>query len=154
MARIKITLPEQFVFSTTIPIRITDVNYGGHVGNDTILTLLHEARMQFLNHFTYSELEFEGTSLIMSDVAIEFKSELFYGDMVKAYVTANDFSKVGFDVCYKLVNEKDGKVVALAKTGMVCYDYKMKKVVAVPAEAVRKLISSGPLNGKIDEKAL
>jgi YbgC/YbaW family acyl-CoA thioester hydrolase len=141
MARIKIHLPETFLFSTTIPIRITDLNYGGHVGNDTVLTLLHEARMQFLKRFHYTELEFEGASLIMSDVAIEFKSELFYGDVVIAYVTANDFSGVGFDICYKLVNEKNKKITAIAKTGMVCFDYSSRKVVAVPEEAARKMKS-------------
>jgi YbgC/YbaW family acyl-CoA thioester hydrolase len=139
MARIKISLPEQFNFSVTIPIRITDLNYGGHVGNDTILTLLHEARMQFLRHFGYSELEFESTSLIMSDAAIEFKSELFYGDIVKVYVTATDFSKAAFDICYELINEKNEKVVAVAKTGMVCFDYSTKKVTFVPEEAVKRL---------------
>jgi acyl-CoA thioester hydrolase len=139
MARIKIHLPEKFIFSTTIPIRITDLNYGGHVGNDTVLTLLHEARMQFLQHFNYTELDFEGTSLIMSDVAIEFKSELFYGDIIKAYVTANDFGRIGFDICYKLVNEKDEKVAAIAKTGMVCFDYSSRKVVAVPEAAEKEL---------------
>ena len=140
MSRIKIALPESFLFSTTIPIRITDLNYGGHVGNDTVLTLLHEARMQFLQHFNYTELELGGVSLIMSDAAIEFKAELFYGDRVKAYVTANDFSKAGFDICYKLVNERNEKVVAAAKTGMVCFDYKKKKVVTVPDEVREKLI--------------
>ena len=139
MARIKISLPEIFNFSATIPIRITDLNYGGHVGNDTVLTLLHEARMQFLRHFGYSEMDFEGTSLIMSDVGIEFKSELFYGDSVKVYVTANDFSRAGFDICYELVNERDEKVVAIAKTGMVCFDYQKRKVTSVPEEATRKL---------------
>ncbi|MGN6400032.1 MAG: hypothetical protein ACTHMD_06240 [Flavisolibacter sp.] len=54
MARIKINLPENFFFNAAIPIRITDLNYGGHVGNDTILSLLHEARVQFLNHFHYT----------------------------------------------------------------------------------------------------
>jgi len=139
MARIKIILPEHFEFSTTISIRITDLNYGGHVGNDTVLTLLHEARMQFLGHFNYTELEFGITSLIMSDVGIEFKSELFYGDLVKAYVTATDFGKVGFDIYYKLVNEKNERVVAVAKTGMVCYNYKNKKVVAIPEEVKLRL---------------
>ncbi len=139
MARIKIILPEHFKFSTTISIRITDLNYGGHVGNDTVLTLLHEARMQFLGHFNYTELEFGITSLIMSDVGIEFKSELFYGDLVKAYVTATDFGKVGFDIYYKLVNEKNERVVAVAKTGMVCYNYKNKKVVAIPEEVKLRL---------------
>jgi YbgC/YbaW family acyl-CoA thioester hydrolase len=139
MARIKINLPESFFFTATIPIRITDLNYGGHVGNDTVLSLLHEARVQFLNHFNYTELKFEGVALIMSDVAIEFKMELFYGDVIKAYITTGDFGRVGFDIFYKLVNEKDERIVATAKTGMVCYDYEKKKVVAMPEESVRKL---------------
>ena len=60
MARIKIELPEIFSFTTTIPIRITDLNYGGHVGNDTILSIIHEARMQFLKNAGYTELDLEG----------------------------------------------------------------------------------------------
>src|SRR5215213_973035 len=139
MARIKITLPEIFRFTTTIPVRITDLNYGGHVGNDKVLALLHEIRVQFLESFNYKELEIEGTSLIMSDVAIEFKSELFYGDVVEASVSANDFTRVGFDLYYKLVNQKKEKIVAIAKTGMVCYDYRNKKVVTVPGVLRSKL---------------
>lgn len=139
MGRIKISLPEKFTFSTIIRIRITDLNYGGHVGNDTVLSLIHEARMQFLNHFKYKELEFEGTSLIMSDVAIEFKVELFYGDEIKIYVTAADFSRVSFTLYYKLIKEKNEIIAAVAKTGMVCYDYKNKKVVTVPELARKKL---------------
>lgn len=142
MARIKVNLPENFFFTTVIPIRITDLNYGGHVGNDTILSLLHEARVQFLNHLQYTELNFAGVGLIMSDVAIEFKSELFYGDVIKAHVAAGDFSKIGFEIYYKMVNEKNEKVIATAKTGMVCYDYEKKKVVTVPEEATGKLTGS------------
>ena len=51
MERIKLNLPEQFLFSTNIAVRITDINYGGHVGNDSFLSLIHEARQQFLNHY-------------------------------------------------------------------------------------------------------
>jgi acyl-CoA thioester hydrolase len=140
MPRIKIDLPADFNFSTIIPVRITDINYGGHVGNDAILSLLHEARLQFLRHLGYSELEFSGVGLIMADVAIEFKSELFYGDTLIASVTPGELGKVGFDVIYRLEKEKakgdPAKViVALAKTGMVCYDYAAKKIVAIPARA-------------------
>lgn len=141
MARIKLTLPESFSFSTTLPVRITDLNYGGHVGNDTILTLLHEARMQYLQSLGYSELDFGGVSLIMADVAIEFKAELFYGDALKAYVAASDFTRVGFDLYYELLVEKEGRevTIAAAKTGMVCFNYGTRKVVAVPQEAVEKM---------------
>lgn len=141
MARIKIEMPSSFSFSTTISVRITDINYGGHMGNDSILSLIHEARMQFLRSIGYSELEFGGAALIMADVAIEFKKELFYGEIVKVSVTAGDLSKLGFDLYYKLEKETDGvwQTVAAAKTGMVCFDYEMKKVVALPAEAKSKL---------------
>lgn len=47
MARIKLNFPEEVVFSTEIDIRITDLNYGGHVANDVFLGLAHEVRLQF-----------------------------------------------------------------------------------------------------------
>lgn len=141
MSRVKIALPSLFSFTCEVPVRITDINYGGHVGNDTVLSIIHEARMQFFKSFGYSEMDFGGTGMIMAHVAIEFKSELFYGDTVIASVSAVEFSKIGFDLAYKL--EKQGgdkrKMVAIAKTGMICYDYEKKKIVAVPEEARIKL---------------
>ena len=137
MARIKIELPEQFSFSTKIPIRITDLNYGGHVGNDTVLSLIHEARVQYLRSFGYEELNVEGVSLIMSDAGIEFKAELFYGDVLTAYVTANNFTRVGFDLYYKLMREET--IVARAKTAMICYNYDLRKVTSIPSPVKEKL---------------
>lgn len=142
-------MPDSFSFSIYIPIRITDINYGNHVGNDAILALIHEARMQFLRHFGFTELEFAGVGLIMADAGIEFKNELFYGETVTISVSCTGFSKVSFDLYYKLektiplgdgpqaeqqMNEKK-ILVAAAKTGMVCYDYKRKKIVPIPNEA-------------------
>ncbi|MBD0333762.1 MAG: thioesterase, partial [Chitinophagaceae bacterium] len=75
MGRIKVELPQQFIFHTTIPIRISDLNYGGHLGNDSILSLVHEARVQFLQQYNCKELDVYGVGLIMSDAAIEFKQE-------------------------------------------------------------------------------
>lgn len=145
MARIKITLPKNFSYTTSIPIRITDINYGGHVGNDTILSLIHEARMKYLKQFGFSEFEFAGVGLIMADAGIEFKNELFYDDIVTVSVTCTDFSKVSFDIYYKLEkvfrSDPNNKkiVVAAAKTAMVCFDYSNKKIVAIPEEARRRM---------------
>jgi acyl-CoA thioester hydrolase len=145
MARVKIDLPEPFYFSCVIPVRITDINYGGHVGNDTILSVIHEARMQYFKYLGYTEMNFAGTGMLMADVAIEFKKELFYGDAVIVGVKAGEISKVGFDLFYKLgvIRQMPGGniiVVAAAKTGMICYDYEKKKIVAVPEEAKVKLV--------------
>ncbi len=142
MARVRIELPEQFHFTTPIPVRITDLNYGGHVGNDRILTLLHEARVQFLAHYGYRELDLEGAGLIMADVAIEFRAELFYGEALFASVRAAAFSKMGFELYYKLEKRLENKrmvEVARAKTGMVCFDYGAKKLTRLPEAAILKL---------------
>jgi acyl-CoA thioester hydrolase len=141
MSRIKIDLPANFPFTVSIPIRITDLNYGGHVGNDTVLSLIHEARVLFLAHFGYKELEMEGVGLIMSDVGIEYKAELFHGDILNASVAINNFTRVGFDVYYKLEKIVNGKsiLVAAAKTGMVCYNYSARKIAMLPPEAAAKL---------------
>ncbi len=141
MPRTKLTLPDQFTFTTSIPVRITDLNYGGHVGNDSILSLIHEIRVQFLAHHNYKELDMAGVGLIMADVAIEFKSEAFYGDLLRASVAAGEFSRVGFDLYYKLEKQAGEKwiPVTLARTGMVCFDYTTKKVASVPQEAITKL---------------
>ena len=143
MARIKIQLPDHFSFSCSIPIRITDMNYGGHAGNDTILSIIHEARMQFLQSLGYSEMQFGGVGMIMADAAIEFKSELFYGDIVMASVAAGEVSKIGFELVYRLDKETNGKkiLVAIAKTGMICYDYEKKKIASMPEEAKMRLMS-------------
>lgn len=141
MSRIKIDLPTDFAFTSVMPVRITDLNYGNHVGNDTILSLIHEARVQYLHHLGFGELNFAGTGLIMADVGIEYKAELHYGDTVRASVAAGDFSRIGFDLYYKLEKEENGKtvLVAAAKTGMVCFDYEKKKVAMLPAAARQKL---------------
>jgi len=141
MSRVKLTMPDRFSFSTQIPVRITDINYGGHVGNDAILSLIHEARLQYLQHLGYTELNLQGLGLLMVDAAIEFKHELFYGNSLTIAVTAADISRSSFNLYYKMETVKEDKtvVVALVKTGMICYDYAAKKVASIPNDVRKSL---------------
>ncbi len=141
MPRIKIDLPESFSFQTVFAVRITDLNYGGHVGNDKVLSFLHEARMRFLNSLGYSELNMEGVALIMGDAALVFKNEIFYGDELLISIQPVEYSRAGFDLIYKIEKESaDGLlIVATAKTGMICFDYETKKVISLPEAAKNKL---------------
>jgi YbgC/YbaW family acyl-CoA thioester hydrolase len=138
MARIHIDLPGTFAFFASIPIRITDLNYGGHVGNDKILSIIHEARAQFFKSMGYTENNFGSAGVIMSDVMINFKHELFYGDVVNASVAVANVSRASFDVVYLL--QKNDVVVAEAKTGMVCFDYEKRKVCMISEEVRFKLL--------------
>ncbi|MDO8995893.1 thioesterase family protein [Sediminibacterium sp.] len=141
MNRIKIQLPEQFSFTTQMQIRVTDLNYGGHVGNDTILSLLQEARQQFLQSRGYAELRVESFGLIMADAMIEYKKELNHKDTIEIAVIATDFDKLGFDIYYRVTVLENGEhqLAVRAKTGMMLYDYTAKKKVSLSENIIQKL---------------
>lgn len=141
MARTKIQLPDNFNFTAIVPIRITDINYGGHTGNDSILSILHEARVQFLRAYGYEETNMAGVGLIMSDVVIDFKNESFYGDTLTIQVTATNFERFNFDIFYKVETKRGEKTlpVANAKTGMVCFNYDARKIALIPEGVAEKL---------------
>src|SRR6478609_1582464 len=143
MARISIDLPEEFIFTTEIIVRASDLNYGGHVGNDRVLTLFQEARILFYRHMGFkSELNLEGSvGQLMSDAAVVYKSESFLGDELIIQIAVADFNKYGFDLLYKMSNKQTGKEVARGKTGIVCFDYDRRKVASVPEVLKMKLIS-------------
>ena len=139
MARIKIEIPDKFIYKTEIPIRITDINYGGHLGNDSLLSIIHEARVRFLNHIGYSESNVEGNGIIMIDAAVQYKSEGFYGDELIIEIAVTDFSGIGCDFIYKVINKNSNKEIAVAKTGIVFFNYEKRKPAPVPPEFKKKI---------------
>ena len=132
MARIKLDLPENFPFTTELRVRITDVNYGGHMGNDSLLGLLHEARVRFLAHYGLREFDIGGAGLIVTDSVIVYKSEAFPGEMLVIAVTLTDFNKYGCDFVYLVTEKTSGREVARAKTGIVFFDYQQRAVQKTP----------------------
>ncbi|MCA8833162.1 thioesterase family protein [Hymenobacter pini] len=139
MARVKISLPATFPVTLELPVRITDLNYGNHLGNDALVSLLHEARVQFLQQVGLAEFDpATQQGLIMADLAVEYKGEGFYGDVLRLHLAATDLHKYGFDVVYQ-VHTTTGREIARAKTGMLCFDYSTRKLRGLPPEAANQL---------------
>jgi len=132
MARIEIEMIEDFVFETELAVRITDINYANHVGNDAFVSLIHEARVNFLENYGFSEADIDGKALIISDLAVSYKSQSFYGDKLKFEVGVGDFNKYGCDIFYRVTNTKNNDLVLLAKTGIVFFDFARNKVTNPP----------------------
>jgi len=143
MARIEIQLPEKFIFQTEIVVRVSDLNYGNHVGNDSILTLMQEARTLFYRSMGFeSEVKLEGSiGQIVGDAAIVYKAESFLGDTLQVEIAVGDISKYGFDLFYRITNKTSRKEAAQGKTGIVCFDYSKRKIASIPERLVEKLKS-------------
>ncbi len=136
--RIKLDFPEKTHFTTLLTVRISDINYGNHVGNDSIVSMIHEARVQFLQSLSYTELNIEGLGLIMSDLAVTYKKQLFYGDELAIAIAVADLTSKSFNLYYKIQVKET--TAAIAKTGMLCYNYALQEIANIPASFTRHFV--------------
>ncbi len=141
MARIKIDLPEKFIFQTSLEVRVYDLNYGAHLGNDRVLALFHEARVRFFQFLGIANEKdgMEGEGVIMTDAAVVYKSESFLSDQLTIKVSIADLSGKSMDILYLIENSETGKEVARGKTGILCFNYDKRKISVFPEKYSKKL---------------
>ena len=137
--RVKLEFPELKVFETTLEVRITDLNYGNHLGNDRMVGLLHEARAQWLKGHGFTELDLGGMGLIMADLAIQYQGEAFFGDKLVVELALSNWNSKSFQLFYRITC--GSRKVAMASTSMLGFNYEKKSVVAFP-ETIRGILST------------
>ena len=120
-------------FRARYPVRVGDINYGGHLGNDKYLLLFHDARLAFLASLGATEKDSGGgTGLIMSEAHVRFLAEVFLGDELEVSVRPRDVQATRFVLDYEVTRLGDGAVVAGGFTAMVAFDYARRKVTRLP----------------------
>lgn len=122
MARVEIDIPEKFHFSTEVTVLIQHINIGKHLANEQLLALLNEARIRYMSSLGDAVFGPIPRPFINADLAIIYKSEAFYGDVLTIEVAAQDFTKYGCDFVYRVIRKSDHAIIALAKTAMLQID--------------------------------
>ena len=135
MPRLQLKPLAEYGFATEITVRTTDLNYGGHLGNDRLLSLVHEARVAWLGQYNWSELDCGGIGLIMGDAALVYQGEGRAGDRLRFEVAAGEKSRSGFRLFFRVTRQdEDGpQPIALVENGMVCFDYERRRIAPLPA---------------------
>ncbi len=139
MGRLQLTPRAEYRFSTKLVVRTTDLNYGGHLGNDRLLSLVHEARVAWLASHRWSELDCGGCGLIMGDAAIIYQGEGFAGDCLVFEVEAGEKTRSGFRLFFRITKrheEGHHSAIALVETGLICFDYENRRITRLPAAVV------------------
>lgn len=139
MARIQIRLPPYFAFSTEVTLYQIHMNYGGHLDNALLLTVVSEARVRFFKSIGYTELNVDGVGILVSDAALQYRSEAFHGEVMVLRMGATDLGRKGFDMVWSMNERSTQREVARGKTGIVFFDYKSRKVVPMPSAFRDKL---------------
>jgi acyl-CoA thioesterase FadM len=135
MARLQLHFPEdQFYYSTPLTVRVTDINAANHLGNDSMISMISEARARFLFEFGVAETERDGTGIIVTDLATTYRAEAHSRDQLLFEVGVMDFNKYGGDITFRVTRPQDKKLIAMAKSGFVFFNYKTSQVVAMPED--------------------
>ncbi len=134
MSRIKITFPDNFIFQYKSVIGVNMINYGGHLGNEAVLTIFQDARIAFLHENGLSEINIGNElGIIQSDAAIQYLSEGHLHDKIITTIAFEITSKVSFDIYYKIELKNALKPISVGKTGMIIFNYKTKKMSQTPS---------------------
>ncbi len=135
MARLQLSFPEdQWYYSTQLTVRVTDINAGNHLGNDSMISMISEARARFLFESGVSESERDGNGIIVTDLATTYRAEAHARDQLLFEVGVMDFNKYGGDIIFRITRPRDRTLIAMAKSGFVFFNYKTSQVVAMPEE--------------------
>lgn len=118
---------KEFEFVMPYKVRITDINYGGHVANSAVLDFFQEARIAYLNKLGgYSELDIGGgCGIILPEAHVRYRAEMFHGDELLIGVRVRDLSRSSFKMEYRI--ERGDEVTAEGETALVCFDYQQRK---------------------------
>jgi acyl-CoA thioesterase FadM len=135
MARLTLEFPDDhFIFSTLMSVRVTDINAGNHLGNDSMISMISEARARFLYEYGVRETEGDGTGIIVTDLATTYRAEAHARDQLVFEVGVMDFNKYGGDIVFRITRPSDNTLVAMAKYGFVFFNYRVKQVVPMPED--------------------
>ena len=127
------------MFSIDYKVTISDINYGGHMGNERALLLFQQARIDLFKKLGLEEINIgDGVGTIQKDAHVYYKGEVYLGDSLRIIIKELEMKKATINFIYS-VEKKCGKIVLEGSTTIVSFDYKNKKVSKFPEKFLKNL---------------
>lgn len=114
------------------PVRVTDLNYGKHLGMTQLNGMAHNARYCFLAAHGLSETDIGGAGIMLAETKMKLKAECFQGDILRFFVSIEILSRAQFKCEISVVNAQTNTPVAMIEDLIVCYDYSRKRPASIP----------------------
>lgn len=139
MPRTSLSEQPSYEFKYVLTLQPRDINYGGHLGNDSLVSLLGTARAQMFRTLGKSEMDVgDGKSgIIMADLVVNFKAEAFMFDELSVELHIGELSRTSFRIFYRV--KRGQSLIALAETGVAAYNYESRKIAAIPGVFLESL---------------
>ncbi len=121
-----------YPFSTIIPVRITDINYGKHLGHMATIGILHNARVLFLSENNFDELNIDGLGIILLNSYYSFKKEAFFNSKLVVKVGIGEYTKLKINFLYKIIEKDTENEIMNGKEEVAFFDYSKGKISRIP----------------------
>ncbi|WP_447553477.1 acyl-CoA thioesterase [Vreelandella sp. EE22] len=139
MERVTLDFPEtSIIHRHSLTVRITDMNYGQHLGHDALVSLLADARAQAFASLAYPEWDMAGYPSVVADLTVMYQRETRFADRLVVETAVPEPEGKALTVYHRVLNERDERV-ATARVTLLLLDPAAGKTVAVPCELKRAL---------------
>jgi acyl-CoA thioester hydrolase len=127
-----------FKIVSEVPVRFSDTDAMGHVNNAMYLSYMECARVAYLRE-VLGVVKIEDFGVILARVEIDYKSPAFHHETVRVGCRVSELGGSRVSMDYRIEEKSAGRLVALAKSVLVTYDYKAARVVRVPEDWREKM---------------
>ena len=121
---------EGFRFMHAQEVTFRDLDVFGHVNNAVYLTYIENARLGYLREALGVE-SLEDLLVILAKLRIDFRSRASLGEVLEIGARVSRIGTKSFDVDHE-VRGPDARLVAVASTTLVTFDYRGDTTMPVP----------------------
>lgn len=121
-----------YSYCQSYTVSISDINYGGHVSNASVLNYFQEGRIGYLKQLgNFSEINIgSDTGMILAESNVKYLAEMFHGDRLDIHVKTTTLKRSSFIFEYQIFKKEVFTVSG--HTQMVAFDYNKRKVTKIP----------------------
>ena len=127
-----------FKIVAEVPVRFSDTDALGHVNNAVYLSYLESARVSYLRELLGAK-KIEELGVIIARIEIDYKSPAFHHETMLVGCRVEEIGGSSIRMGYRVEDKASGRLVALAKSVMVAYDYGLGRPVRVREEWREKM---------------
>ena len=119
-----------FKIVSDVQVRFSDTDALGHVNNAVYLSYLESARVDYLRELLGAK-KIEDLGVIIARIEIDYKSPAFHHETMRVGCRVSEIGGSRIVMDYRVEDKETGRLVALAKSVLVAYDYASARVVRV-----------------------
>lgn len=145
MSRVKLSESVEYEFSYHVTVQARDENSAGHLDHNALVGIIHDARANIFHSLGIKESNLgDGrTGIIMADLAVNYKAEVFAFERLSVESSFGQFDQNSFRIFHRVRKDNGKCLVALVETGFVIYDYLKRSIAHMPESFHRAIASAG-----------